>query len=285
MSKTATLPPLPMTAASEIEEMTATVLLIGEWLIKQQQQFKQQQRLLEEKQRQIEAQQKQIEELNEQLDKLKNRSSKNSSVPPSSDQLKKPSDKSKPNDCFSAYNPQSAAAKQKCLTHLERDLEALKASRFVGNREFAEQVSRVLRVAGCIHRDYHLGKLSQEAITNSRLDLESQLQAVLEQPVAGGLPSDAQRLANRIKGHWDDWFTFLTHPQVKPDNNDAQRPLRPIVVHRKVSGGARSDWGDQLVAQMFSLLETMRLQGRDVSAQLCELLSLAGRSPPSLQPS
>lgn len=24
-------------------------------------------------------------------------------------------------DCFSAYNPQSAAAKQKCLTHLERD--------------------------------------------------------------------------------------------------------------------------------------------------------------------
>jgi DNA-binding protein H-NS len=78
-----------MTAATEIEEMTATVLLIGEWLLKQQQ------RLLEEKQSQIEAQQKQIEQLNEQLDKLKNRSSKNSSVPPASDQLKKPSDKSK----------------------------------------------------------------------------------------------------------------------------------------------------------------------------------------------
>jgi len=37
--------------------------------------------------------------------------------------------------------------------------------------------------------------------------------------------------------------------------------LRPIVVHRKVSGGARSDWGAKLVAQMFSLLETVRLQG------------------------
>ena len=63
---------------------------------------------------------------------------------------------------------------------------------------------------------------------------------------------------------------------------------RPIVVHRKVSGGAWSDWGAQLVAQMFSFLETMRLQGNNAFAkrffwnisQLCELLSLAGRSPP-----
>lgn len=30
---------------------------------------------------------------------------------------------------------------------------------------------------------------------------------------------------------------------MKPDNNDAERALRPVVVHRKVSGGARSDWG------------------------------------------
>lgn len=32
MSKLATLPPLPMTAATDFEEMTATVLLMGEWL-------------------------------------------------------------------------------------------------------------------------------------------------------------------------------------------------------------------------------------------------------------
>ncbi len=49
-----------------------------------------------------------------------------------------------------------------------------------------------------------------------------------------------------------------------------------------VSGTARSDWGAQLVAQMFSFLETLRLQGGDAIAQLCELLSLAGRSPPCL---
>ena len=88
MVKTASLTTELVTSAAVIEEMAATVLLIGEWLLKQQQQLAQQQRLLEEKQRQIEAQHKQIEELAEELDKLKNRSSKNSSTPPSQDQLK-----------------------------------------------------------------------------------------------------------------------------------------------------------------------------------------------------
>jgi hypothetical protein len=37
------------------------------------------------------------------------------------------------------------------------------------------------------------------------------------------------------------------------------------------------------VAQMFSFLETVTLQGGEAIAQLYKLLSLAGRSPPGLQ--
>ena len=61
MVKTASLTTELVTSAAVIEEMAATVLLIGEWLLKQQQQLAQQQRLLEENQRQIEAQHKQID--------------------------------------------------------------------------------------------------------------------------------------------------------------------------------------------------------------------------------
>lgn len=68
--------------------MAQTVLLI-EWIVKQQQQLKRQQRLVEEQTQKIEALQKENEQLKDELDKLKNRSSSNSSVPPSSDQLKK----------------------------------------------------------------------------------------------------------------------------------------------------------------------------------------------------
>lgn len=51
----------------------------------------------------------------------------------------------------------------------------------------------------------------------------------------------------------------------------------------RVRRGARSDWGGRLVAQMFSFLETVRLQGKDAITELFELLASAGLSPPSLQ--
>ena len=185
-------------------------------------------------------------------------------------------------DCFSAYSPQKARAKQKCLTHLERDLKALETSRFTSNREFRARVSPILHTARTAHQEYHDGQLSLDELQRLRPRVESSLEMVLNNPPKQGWAADAQGLSNRLKRHWDEWFTFLSYPEVKPDNNDAERALRPVVIHRKVSGGARSDWGAQLVAQMFSFLETMRLQGNDAIAQLCELLSLAGRSPPGL---
>ena len=50
-------------------------------------------------------------------------------------------------DCYSAYFRQSAIARQKCLAHLERELESLKTSRFQANRQFAADVQQVLATA------------------------------------------------------------------------------------------------------------------------------------------
>lgn len=91
---------------------------------------------------------------------------------------------------------------------------------------------------------------------------------------------DSQQLVARFRRHWSEWFTFLSYPGVKPDNNDAERALRSVVIQRKVSGGARSDWGGQLVAMMFSFLETMRLQGQNALTELFALLTSMGREPP-----
>jgi len=135
-------------------------------------------------------------------------------------------------DCFSAYNPQTATAKQKCLTHLERDLKALETSRLAGNRDFSARVTNLLTLARQAYQDYHAGHLSLEQLQKQRQPFESQLQAVLDTPPASGWPADAQRLKQRLQKYWSDWFTFLSHPEVKPDNNDAERALRPVVVHR-----------------------------------------------------
>ncbi len=122
-----------------------------------------------------------------------------------------------------AYSPQKAAAKQKCLVHFERDPKALETSRFAGNREFLKRVSPILRTARSAHQDYHAGQLSLEELQRLRPQVESQLEGVLHNPPKKGWPADAQGLSNRLHRHWDEWFTFLTHPEVKPDNNDAER--------------------------------------------------------------
>jgi hypothetical protein len=182
-------------------------------------------------------------------------------------------------DCWSAYGPQGAAAKQKCLAHIERELKAMEASHLAANRQFAQQVFPILHSARLAHRDFHAGELTLEQLGQHRIRVEAQLAEVLNHPPSKGWAADAQNLANRFRKHWSDWFTFLSHPEVKPDNNDAERALRPVVVHRKVSGGARSHWGGQLVAMMFSFLETMRLQGKNAVEELFNLLAF-GRSPP-----
>lgn len=185
-------------------------------------------------------------------------------------------------DAWSAYGPQSAKAKQKCLAHIERELKAMESSHLEANRIFAQQVFTVLHEARLVYRQYHQGHRTQTQLDIQRLVSELQLAAVLEHPPPGGWAADSQNLANRFRRHWNEWFTFLSHPEVKPDNNDAERALRPVVLHRKASGGARSHWGAQLVAMMFSFLETMRLQGKNPVEELFECLADVGRSPPIL---
>ncbi len=107
---------------------------------------------------------------------------------------------------------------------------------------------------------------------------------MLKHPLKQRWAADAQTLANRFRRYWVDWFTFLSQPQVDPDNNDAERGLRPVVIHRKVTGGARSDWGAQLVAMIFSFLESMRRQGKNAVDQLFDLLASSGCSLPALLP-
>lgn len=185
-------------------------------------------------------------------------------------------------DCWSAYSPQSAAFKQKCLAHIERELKSMETSRHPSNRLFAREVMGILHEAREDYRRFHAGEMEQWQLDVRRLLYDAQLTQVIEHPPKGGWAADAQNLANRFKRHEDEWFTFLSHPEVKPDNNDAERSLRPVVIHRKVSGGARSHWGGQLVAMMFSFLETMRLQCKNPVEELFRCLAHAGLPPPTV---
>jgi transposase len=59
-------------------------------------------------------------------------------------------------------------------------------------------------------------------------------------------------------------FLFAFVSGVEPTNNAAERALHHGVLWRKVSHGPRSVMGSEYLANIWSVVETCRQQGRDV---------------------
>jgi hypothetical protein len=83
----------------------------------------------------------------------------------------------------------------------------------------------------------------------------------------------SKKLIERLRTFRSALFTCLTEPDIPADNNEAERCLRKLVVQRKIWGGNRSAPHAQIHAQMMSILETLRKEGRDTLEGLQELLS------------
>ena len=69
---------------------------------------------------------------------------------------------------------------------------------------------------------------------------------------------EAQRLLNRYQKHRQVLLVFLHHPNVPYDNNAAERALRNSVIHRKVTGGFRSEAGAEAHTIVSSVVDTAR---------------------------
>jgi transposase len=74
-------------------------------------------------------------------------------------------------------------------------------------------------------------------------------------------PPDARRLHRRYLKHRQKLFVFLYRTDVDPTNNVAERALRPSVIHRKVTGCFRSEWGANAFAALASVIDTAELSG------------------------
>jgi transposase len=144
---------------------------------------------------------------------------------------------------------------QVCLAHQLRDCQyAIDA----GDAVFAPRTKALLLRAVVLARRRH--DLAESTRTEYRRRLERDLDAVMAlQPVN----RHGQRLRKRYAKVRDHLFTFLTHPEVPPDNNGSERELRPTATYRKVTGGFRSDWGADLFAGVRSVIGTAARQGID----------------------
>lgn len=71
---------------------------------------------------------------------------------------------------------------------------------------------------------------------------------------------EAGKLLRNLRLKADQWWYFLDHPEITPDNNLAERVLRLAVTKRKVSGGSRSMARFRDTANLLSVIQTCRFQ-------------------------
>ena len=76
-----------------------------------------------------------------------------------------------------------------------------------------------------------------------------------------------------LQSHRDELFTFVFDPVVPPNNNHAERLIRPVVVARKITGGHRSEEGARAFAVMASVVATWKLQDKDYFSEARKYLS------------
>lgn len=163
-------------------------------------------------------------------------------------------------DYFSSYRAYMQNAPihvQFCLAHLIREVRFINQST---NKVIANYGHRVLdglrNLFKLIHRKEELKpRTFQKRLERSRDDFLK----MATRTRAGG---EAAKLAQRLKQHGKEYFTFITHPQIDPTNNVAERALRFCVINRRITQGTRSCAGREWCQRIWTVLATCAQQER-----------------------
>ena len=154
-------------------------------------------------------------------------------------------------DFYGAYD-RLKAKKQRCLTHLMRELkETGEKSPGFADTPLSRKLLRWCKEALKLKKRWK--ELPDETYDRKASRLEDRLDAIVQ--IASEHP-DARRLCKRLVRYRSELTRFLWDPKLDGTNNAAERALRPAVVMRKITGGSRSGEGAIAWAKLASLLRT-----------------------------
>jgi transposase len=183
-------------------------------------------------------------------------------------------------DCFLAYDDRRLRTwlKQKCLSHLLKDLKEMKESKSGRALQFARQMTTLLQEALALKRQ----KSSLDPFTFFQYaqDLEARLDALIA-PQRRLKDGDNARFARRLRKHRSHVLRFLYVKELDATNNLAERRLRPAVITRKTNGCNRTKPGADTHAILSSVLVTCRQHSIPILDYLVELQRFGG-NPPTL---
>ena len=168
-------------------------------------------------------------------------------------------------DCWKPQLNAPADSHQLCIPHQIRNLQKLIDER--PHLRWAQEMQALFRAA--VHLWHRREALTAPGFQGQVTRLENRLDALLHRRVLGRL---AVNLLDRYRTHRAHLFVFLHRPDVSPDNNACERALRPSVIHRKVLGSFRSEWGPRAYAALATVLNTAKRAGGNVFQKLVSLM-------------
>ncbi len=183
-------------------------------------------------------------------------------------------------DCFLAYDDRrlSAWLKQKCMSHLLKDLKEMKESKNGRALQFARQMTTVLQEA--LELKKQKSSLDPFTFYQRARDLEARLDALIA-PKRRLSDRDNARFARRLRKHRPHLLRFLYVNELDATNNLAERMIRPAVITRKTNGCNRSKPGAATHAILSSVLVTCRQHSIPILDYLVQLQRFGG-NPVSL---
>jgi len=167
-------------------------------------------------------------------------------------------------DCWKAQLNAPAKLCQICLSHQIRNLQGLIDKR--PRLAWAREMQSLFRKA--IHLKNRQEEMTERGYKRQVAIIEVRLEYLLKRTFKG-LGSN---LLDRYRKYRDSLFIFLHRIDVPAHNNACERALRPSVIHRKVLGSFRSDWGAQAYATLATVLNTAKQHGRSALQKLVLLM-------------
>lgn len=170
-------------------------------------------------------------------------------------------------DCWAAQLKTKAKAHQLCLAHLLREtasfVESLQSQ---WSAQMKDVLQRAIKIKGNLGQGDYL-KPPEEVI-----EINRELDELLEVDYSN-FHKREQAFIKRLIKHRQSIFTFLTYPDVPPDNNASERAIRNVKTKTKVSGQFRNAEGKgaDRYAKIRSVIDTAIKNGQDVYAALIAL--------------
>jgi transposase len=161
---------------------------------------------------------------------------------------------------------------QLCLAHQLRDLTYATEADDPPGSWWAQQLRHVFGRALRLHRERGTLPAARFASRRTRV-IRAAERLIFGPPLGSG---EAWQLQKRYRKHWATLFVFLERQDLEPTNNSSERDLRPAVIHRKMTGGYRSEAGATWGGIFSTVLTTARKDRQNRFETLCHI---TGPSP------